>query len=268
MRFLAIAAAFAMLATSAQAERIPSHCIALSQNVSGVQYAALGSYPELSSEEVRFHFVGHSTFVIETPGDHMIATDYTGHVGTDRIPDVVTMNHAHDTHWTAFPDPAIKHVLKGWVTDGKPADHYVDLEDVVIRNVTTDIRDGLGGRIENDNSIFVFEAGGLCIGHLGHLHHEPSDEQYAMIGRLDVVMAPVDGGRTVDVGTMIRILKRAKASIVLPMHWWGDGSLNYFTSQMSDEFDVERPEGNSLTVTLRDLPRRPKIVILQPNGIK
>ena len=57
---------------------------------------------------------------------------------------------------------------------------------MLVRNVTTDIRGGFSGsRIEDNNSIFVFEVAGLCIGHLGHLHHEPSDETYAAIGRLD-----------------------------------------------------------------------------------
>ena len=36
------------------------------------------------------------------------------------------------------------------------------------------------------NSIFIFEVAGLCIGHLGHLHHELDEGHYAEIGRLDV----------------------------------------------------------------------------------
>ena len=65
-----------------------------------------------------------------------------------------------------------------------------------MRNVSTDIRVAARRRhVEpSGNSIFVFEVAGLCIGHLGHLHHEPDAEQYAALGRLDVVMAPVDGG--------------------------------------------------------------------------
>ena len=34
------------------------------------------------------------------------------------------------------------------------------------------------------------------VDHLGHLHQIPDDAQYAAIGRLDVVMVPVDGGYT------------------------------------------------------------------------
>jgi len=99
-------------------------------------------------------------------------TDFTGFIGSaNLIPDVVTMNHAHETHWTAFPDPAIPHVLRGWGEYGVGADHHLDLGGLVVRNVPTDIRSG-GGVEANGNSIFVFEAEGLCIAHLGHLHHE------------------------------------------------------------------------------------------------
>ena len=69
---------------------------------------------------------------------------------------------------------------------------------------------------EKGNSIFVFEMAGLCIGHLGHLHHEPDTAQYAALGRLDVVMVPVDGGYTLNLATMIRVVKRLRSSVVIP----------------------------------------------------
>ena len=68
--------------------------------------------------------------------------------------------------------------------------------DVFIRNVPTDIRNfryyGFGrGDLDlpmqkDGNSIFIFEVAGLCIGHLGHLHHKLDESHIAAIGRLDV----------------------------------------------------------------------------------
>ena len=43
-----------------------------------------------------------------------IATDYNDYVKPTVVPTIVTMNHAHSTHYTDNPDPAIKHVLRGW----------------------------------------------------------------------------------------------------------------------------------------------------------
>jgi L-ascorbate metabolism protein UlaG (beta-lactamase superfamily) len=123
---------------------------------------------------------------------------------------------------------------------------------------------GLGGVRVAGNSIFVFEVAGLCIGHLGHLHHEPDEFQYAALGRLDVVMAPVDGGLTLDLPTMIRTLKRLKSSVVIPMHWFSGLSLDRFVAGMADEFDIEVMDGPTYEVSLRTLPSRPTVVVLRP----
>lgn len=196
-------------------------------------------------------------------------TDFTGFVGTTNlIPDVVTMNHAHDTHWTANPDPAIPHVLKGWGSFGEGVEHHLDLDEMLVRNVSTDIRSQFGGEEMRGNSIFIFEVAGLCIGHLGHLHHEPNDAQYAAIGRLDVVMAPVDGGYTLPVSTMTGVLKRLKSSVVIPMHWFTDFGLQNFVSGMVDEFDVKRVDGSSIEVSLATLPKRPTIFLLRPSWLR
>ncbi len=249
------------------AQGLQSHCFALAQATPGLYYAALGD--GLERDELRLNYVGHSTYLIETASGLSVATDYTGFVGPGIVPDAVTMNNAHSSHWTAYPDAAIPHVLKGWAEAGVAADHHLTLGDfeMLIRNVPTDVR-SWGEARENGNSIFVFEAAGLCIGHLGHLHHEPSDAQYAAIGRLDIVMAPVDGGMTLPLADMIRVLKRVRAQIVLPMHWFGDGTLELFLEGMSDEFAIERMGASDLVVSLKDLPRTPVVRVLRPKAVR
>jgi L-ascorbate metabolism protein UlaG (beta-lactamase superfamily) len=218
---------------------------------------------------VRLSYIAHASFLIQTQGGLNAVTDFTGFVGTTNlIPDVVTMNHAHDTHWTANPDPAIPHVLKGWGSFGEGVEHHLDLDEMLVRNVSTDIRSQFGGEEMRGNSIFIFEVAGLCIGHLGHLHHEPNDAQYAAIGRLDVVMAPVDGGYTLPVSTMTGVLKRLKSSVVIPMHWFTDFGLQNFVSGMVDEFDVKRVDGSSIEVSLATLPKRPTIFLLRPSWLR
>ena len=125
-----------------------------------------------------------------------------------------------------------------------------------------------GGTETEGNSIFIFEMAGLCIGHLGHLHHEPNAEQYAAIGRLDVVMAAVDGGLTVDLPTMIRLLKRLRSSIVIPMHWFGEGNLARFLEGMEQDFQVVHVPGASIEVSLDRLPSRPTVMVLRPQWLR
>jgi L-ascorbate metabolism protein UlaG (beta-lactamase superfamily) len=266
--FLSLAVLLCALPAAAQ-DRTPSHCIAIADAAPGIEYLHKASFrdPLVDEFSVRITYVDHAMFLIQTPGGLSAATDFTGFLGTvDFVPDVVTMNNAHSTHWTSAPDPRIPHVLQGWDDLGGAADHNLDLGEMLVRNVPTDVRSGFGDGVrENGNSIFVFEAAGLCIGHLGHLHHEPDDAQYAALGRLDVVMAAVDGGLTLDIPTMIRVMDRLKSSVVIPMHWFGQASLDRFLVGMEDEgFVVERDVGNSIEVSLRTLPSQPTVMVLQP----
>ncbi|MEM8692664.1 MAG: MBL fold metallo-hydrolase [Pseudomonadota bacterium] len=266
---LAVVASFAMPVFAQELTRTPSHCIALAE-APGVEHIQKASYDvDVARETVRLHYVAHASFLIRTHGGLNMITDYTGFVGSAPfIPDVVTMNHAHETHWTPNPDPAIPHVLPGWGPFGEGIDHRVDLGEVLVRNVSTDIRSQWSGVEENGNSIFVFEVAGLCIGHLGHLHHEPSEEQYAALGRLDVVMAPVDGGFTLDLATMTRVIKRLRSSIVIPMHWFGEFTLNDFLTGMADEFQVVEVGSAHLDVSLGRLPSRPTVMVLRPEWLR
>jgi L-ascorbate metabolism protein UlaG (beta-lactamase superfamily) len=264
---LRLAFALSLLAAPLAAqERIPSHCIAIAQSAPGIAYASASDFlAPLDDLTVRLRYVDHSMFLIRTPGGLSAATDYTGYLGpTTFLPDVVTMNNAHSTHWTPNPSPDIPHVLRGWAEGSVPADHYLDLGEMLVRNVPTDVRSGFEGVRVAGNSIFVFEVAGLCIGHLGHLHHEPDEFQYAALGRLDVVMAPVDGGMTLDLPTMIRVLKRLRSSVVIPMHWFSTASLDRFVTGMQDEFDIQITEGSEYEVSLRSLPSQPTVVVLRP----
>ena len=259
-----------LLATAANAQRRPSHCIAIADAAPGIAYAQKASFREpLPDYSVRISYIAHAQFLIQTAGGINAVTDYTGFIGqTTLIPDVVTMNHAHDTHWTPYPDPAIPHVLKGWGdTFGQGVSHLLELGDLAVRNVSTDIR-SFDGVEPAGNSIFVFEVAGLCIGHLGHLHYEPTAEQYAALGRLDVVMAAVDGGTTLDLPTMIKVLKRLKSSVVIPMHWFEGWTLERFLVGMADEFAIVDDKSSSLTVSLRTLPARPTVHVLYPRYLR
>ncbi|WP_312412237.1 MBL fold metallo-hydrolase [Shinella sp.] len=252
----------------AQSETPPvSQCQMIARALPSVTFASFSADPVLKvqakvDEEVRITYIGHSTFFIETPAGVRIATDYNGWYAPPAVPDVVTMNKAHSSHYTLNPDPGINHVLHGWdEASENGADHDIVVGDAYIRNVPTDIR-GWGGAMEpNGNSIFIFEVAGLCIGHLGHLHHELTEKQYAEIGRLDVLMVPVDGGLTMGAESMSRVVQRLRSALILPMHRRGP-PISRFLSMFGSGFDAVTDDDASVTVSIRSLPKRPTIHIL------
>lgn len=249
-----------LLAAPGWAEgRIPSNCIALSQAGQPV----LTRF-DLSSSQVLVRYLQHASFAIESSG-LLVVTDYTGEVGNPAVvPDIVTMNNAHDTHYTDHPDPRVPLVLRGWGEGGKPAAVDIDLGEMRIRNVTTDLRGPFGeGARKDGNSIFIFEVAGLCIGHLSHLHQIPTSAQYAAIGRLDVVIVPVDGAFTMDVADMADVVRRLHPRIVLPMHWFSDEGLARFLVQLKDDFTIRVPESPEILISRDALPQRPEVVVLQ-----
>jgi L-ascorbate metabolism protein UlaG (beta-lactamase superfamily) len=218
------------------------------------------------AEEVAITYAGHSTYIIDTPGGVRIATDYNGMYPVGRLPDVVTMNRAHSTHYTLNPDPRIPLVLHGWGDDGKPAHIDQRVGDVLIRNVTTDIRrylfdESSSEMIKDGNSIFIFEVAGLCIGHLGHLHTKLDDSQFAAIGRLDIVMVPIDGSYTMSLDGVSDITRPLRASVVLPMHRFMT-PLSDFMGKIGQQFAIDQRTERTLKISLGALPSTPTVIIL------
>lgn len=250
-------------APAAHAQPTHSRCLAVAQKLAPLMPVAYRP-AALQADEVSLTFIGHSTFVIESPEGLRIATDYSGHRRIDPLPDLVTMNHAHSSHYTPTPDPGIRHVLRGWNPDGGHADHRLTVGDVFIRNIPTNIRTWEGGTEEFGNSIFIFETASLCIGHLGHLHHTLTEEHLAQIGQLDVVMFPVDGSYTLDHPGMAQVLRDLRARIVIPMHYFG--TLDAFIARMGDDFTVRRAGANTVIVSQRTMPAEPELLIVDGPG--
>jgi L-ascorbate metabolism protein UlaG (beta-lactamase superfamily) len=216
----------------------------------------------LAADQVRITFVGHATFLIESPQLVRIATDYNDYVRPLVLPDIITMNHAHSTHYTDHPDPKIKIVLRGWRDDGGPTNYDVSYQDVRVRSVATNIRDFDGGTERNGNSVFIFEIANLCIAHLGHLHHTLTQQQLDDIGRVDIVMVPVDGSYTLDLDGIVDVVHSLKAPLIIPMHFFSSYTLEAFLSRVRQDYPVETNETPTLVVSKSTLPTTPKVLVL------
>ena len=267
MRYFAVVSAllYGLMVPAAAEEPLRSECLAVAGAPPRATPVSLRQVAA-KADEVAITYAGHSTYYIDTPGGIRIATDYSGVYRTGRLPDVVTMNRAHSTHYSLFPDPKIQHVLHGWGDDGQPAHYAMRIGDVYIRNVTTDIRryfgeDSGGEMIKDGNSIFIFEVAGLCIGHLGHLHHKLDESHFAAIGRLDIVMVPIDGTYTMSLDGISDITRRLRASVVLPMHRFMT-PLDEFMRRIGEQFAIDVRTERTLRISRETLPGVPTVIIL------
>ena len=162
------------------------------------------------------------------------------------------------------PDPRIKYVLRGWGPSlNEPARHDLQVKDVRVRNVPTNIRTWSGGTERHGNSIFIFEMANLCVAHLGHLHHTLTQQQLDEIGRIDVLFVPVDGNFTLDLDGMVEVLQAIKAPLMLPMHYFSGYTLQRFLDRVQRLYwPIELNPVASTIVSKATIPAAPKVLVL------
>jgi L-ascorbate metabolism protein UlaG (beta-lactamase superfamily) len=237
----------------------------VAQDPSPLRLAAF--HPGLAADEptVLLAFLGHSSFLITSPGGVTAVTDYNGILRPPTPPDIVTMNHAHSMHYTDDIDPGIKLVLRGWDTGEGPPHYDVKLGDMRVRNIPTNIRTFDGGTEYGGNSIFIFATGDLCIAHLGHLHHTLTPEHLAELGRIDVLLTPVDGAFTLDQQDMIEVIEAIHPALVIPMHYFGQSVLDRFIERIRDRHHVAYSDARAIPLSRSMLPAKTEVWVL-PGG--
>ena len=245
----------AFLALMAHSANALAQCLPMVQAEPKIIQAALPK-----TGDVRLSYLGHSSFLIESAGGVAAVTDYNGVHRAPFAPDIVTMNNAHSTHYTEVIEPGVAHVLRGWGEDGRIAEHDLAFEDVRVRNIPTNLRN-FGGTRYNSNSIFVFELADLCIAHLGHLHHTLSQQHLQELGLIDVLLVPIDGAYTMSQELMAEVVNQISPSIVIPMHYFSNYSVERFAGLMRGRFEAIYSQTPTIVFSRLTLPYK-KIVVL------
>jgi L-ascorbate metabolism protein UlaG (beta-lactamase superfamily) len=225
--------------------------------------AAGDAVQKVPAGELRIRFVGHSTFEVESPQGALVQTDYNDYIRSERPPHIVTMNNAHDSHFSFSPEESIPHVLRGWDPKGGVARHNVTFRDIRVRNVPTNFVELGEGRLSNGNSMFVIEAVGMCVVHISHLHHYLSKNQLRELGQIDVAFAPIDGMWTMSHDELFRVLGDIRARLIIPMHFGSMSGVEAFVARASEKWTVRRHDSDTINVSLRNMPQKPEVVFLQ-----
>ena len=237
-------------------------CFPLAGREAGPQLASMQLSVIPEGKTVEITYLGHSSFTIETREGVRAVTDYHGNHGAGALPGIVTMNNAHNTHYTPFPDPGIEHALRGWGENNSMAVHDVEVGDLRVRNIPTSVH-GRAGAQANSNSIFVFETEDLCLAHLGHLHHVLTDTHLGELGIIDILFVPIDGAYTMSLPEMAMVVQQIRPKIVIPMHFFGQQATDRFATLLGDEWPMQEASSSRIAFSRADLGQS-RFLVLPP----
>ena len=177
---------------------------------------------------------------------------------------VVTVSHEHRDHNNTDLAVGSPLVLRGMEGDGwAKIDQVVDK--VRIRTVASYHDDAQGSK-RGKNAIFVFDAYGVRIAHLGDLGQVLTPEQVAEIGPVDVLLIPVGGFYTIDAAQATQVVEQLKPWMVIPMHyktprlpkdWPGQGVEPFLEGKT-----VQRPGTNVIVPDRKFFPAATTVVVL------
>ncbi|MDP6084858.1 MAG: MBL fold metallo-hydrolase [Nitrospinota bacterium] len=210
---------------------------------------------------LRVTYLGHFSFLVETPGGASIVTDYNDQAPPSWTPDAATMSNAHNLHSSDTIDPAVTRSLRGWDPKGGVARVDVKIKDARVFNVATNFSE-FGGVRTNGNSIFVVEAAGLCVAHLGNLRHLLDKKTLRVLGRIDVLFISADGSWTLNHADALRLIRQIGPAIVIPMQYDFMGP-SVFGALAECSFPVKVHDKDHLLVSRKTLSRRTEVVFLR-----
>ena len=206
---------------------------------------------------------GHSCFRITERGNASVVTDPFDHkvVGYKELSlraDIVTISHDAPGH-------NFTKVVKGakWQIDG-PGEY--EIGGVFLTAVPVGKHDQNGNGRE---MVYVFDYDGITVGHLGDLKAVPSRKEVDAFGKIDILLVPVGGGKSLNAAKAAEVVNLIEPGIVVPMHYKTKAAkqelddLGGFLKQIgiSDEIAPE----DSLKVSARDIPEETKVVVLNIN---
>lgn len=210
---------------------------------------------------IRYH--GHSEFLLETEEGLRILTDpFNGKVPyplRETEADIVTVSHGHDDHSYLEKVRGNPRVL-GEVGEHLPA------PGVKITGYPS-FHDDRQGAARGPNTIFMIEAEGLRIVHLGDLGAAAEEGVTAALRGADILLIPVGGTYTLDAAQAAAFARLIAPRVIIPMHY-RDGergfqnidSLDPFLSAVSPLVPSRQP---LLRASGEDISQAPRLVVLE-----
>lgn len=211
--------------------------------------------------------IGHAEFLIELESGLRILTDpydaTCGYPVTHTPADIVLVSHGHHDHGAVEMVPGEPRIIR------EPG-VYAVAPDVTVTALSA-FHDDQGGKLRGRTLLFLIEAEGLRVAHLGDLGHEPTEEQVRALAPLDAVMIPVGGHFTIDAKTARWVVDQLQARVALPMHFSTGATADWPIRPVSD-FTALYPapveELDLLRLTRGDMSCQPEVAVLRSQSMK
>lgn len=210
-------------------------------------------------------FLGHSSFRIKTKTASIITDPYSSEMVGFKFPkteaDIVTVSHQHEDH------NKVANIGGEPIIVSLPGEYEV--KGVSIFGFSS-YHDEEKGEKRGTNNIFMVEAEGLKVCHLGDLGALPSSEVLEEIIGVDVLMIPVGGVSTIGPSEADEVVSKLEPLIVLPMHYKEEGinekafqkfaAVDKFLSEMGAQ---QTEKLDKLSIAKDKLPDETKIIVLE-----
>lgn len=202
---------------------------------------------------------GQSCFRITERGHTSVVTDpYEPATGSPELKlkaDLVTVSRGQPAHHAADLIRGHDYVIAG------PGEYEVG--ELFVTGIPMHVYDEERERVR-ENVAYLFEyPNHLTVLHLGNLHQMPDQATIEQLGEVQVLLAPVDGGRGLRGDQMMDVIALVEPNYVVPMRCAMAGAaVERFLKAMG----ASRPEEQeTLKVTSSGLPEQTQIVLLRAN---
>jgi L-ascorbate metabolism protein UlaG (beta-lactamase superfamily) len=208
--------------------------------------------------------LGHSCFKIKGKQAVLVTDPYDKSIGL-RLPktqaDIVTVSHAHPDHNNVQAIGGNPQIVDG------PGEY--EIKKVVIYGIPS-FHDEKQGQDRGTNTIYLIEADGLRLCHLGDLGHNLTDSELEEIDGVDVLMIPVGEVYTIGVELASKIINEVEPHIVIPMHYRTDKTTLkkelHSIDKFCKEMGISKKEEDKLVIHAGKVPEEMKVVILKSKG--
>lgn len=208
--------------------------------------------------------IGHAEFLIETEeGARMVIDPYDASCGypvRKLQADTALVSHGHHDHNAVENLEGLLNVID------RPGIH-TPAKGVRVTALQS-WHDDCRGNKRGETLLFLIEAEGLRIVHLGDLGCIPDPEQIRILDRPDVLMIPCGGFYTIDGKEAAKIAGMLGAKVMMPMHYrteyiadWPISGPEEFLEGIPEK-DIRR-DAEVLRITDRDLECQPKVVLFK-----